>query len=461
MINIILSEEDLSQLIPEKLARKYNLYPKELDDEFLVVGIERENIYALQDLKLVTKKKIILQEVSKEEIEENLELCYGNRVEKEDDYANYLFHEIMQKSIAEKASDIHIEPFKDLLKVRIRVDGVMKEMCNLSLDLYPSLSSVIKYKSDMDITEKRLPQDGRIDMKIRDSIVDIRISTVPTTYGEKIVLRLLNRDSFLKRKEELGFSKKAIDKIEEIVNKKTGILLVTGPTGSGKTTTVYSILQELKNTSKNIMTIEDPVEYKMDGINQIQVNHKIGLTFEKGLKAILRQDPDIIMVGEIRDIETAKTAVRAAITGHLVISTLHTNDAISSIARLIDMDIPPYLLNASLIGIISQRLVRKVCPSCSSEVTIKQNESNSINTCIPIGCEECKNTGYNGRTVVYEILQIDDEIKNAIQQHKESNYIKEIAVKNGMITFDDSYSRLLKEKITTLEECIMNKEIMT
>lgn len=461
MIKIISSERDLSLLVPEKLARKYNLFPIEMNEDLLVIGIEKENIYAIQDLKLVTKKKIVLKEVSKEEVKENIELCYGNIVDENDDYANYLFQDILQKSTQENASDIHIEPFSDLLKIRIRVDGNMKELCNLSIDLYPSLASVIKYKANMDITEKRLPQDGRIDMKIRDSVVDIRISTVPTTYGEKIVLRLLSRDSFLKTKEELGFSQKAVEKIQEIINKKTGILLVTGPTGSGKTTTVYSILQELKNTSKNIMTIEDPVEYKMEGINQIQVNHKVGLTFEKGLKAILRQDPDIIMVGEIRDIETAKTAVRAAITGHLVISTLHTNDAVSAIARLIDMEIPPYLLNSSLIGIISQRLVRKVCTNCSNDVVIKQNESESISTAIPIGCEECRFTGYEGRTVAYEILQIDDEIKSAIQQNKEAKFIKQVAVKNGMITFEDSYSRLLKEKITTLEECLINKEIIT
>ncbi|WP_434798139.1 GspE/PulE family protein [Terrisporobacter vanillatitrophus] len=460
MIKITTSEVDLSILVPEKLARKYNLFPMELNEDSLIIGIEKENIYAAQDLKLVTGKNIIIKQVSREDVLDNIELCYGDSINVDDDYANYLFQDILQKSVKEKASDIHIEPFSDSLKIRMRVDGNMKEMLNLELDLYPSLASVIKYKANMDITEKRLPQDGRIDVKIKDSLVDIRISTVPTTYGEKIVLRLLSRDSFLKTKEELGFSKDAIEKIQEIINKKTGILLVTGPTGSGKTTTVYSILKDLRDTSKNIMTIEDPVEYKMEGINQIQVNHKVGLTFEKGLKAILRQDPDIIMVGEIRDVETAKTAVRAAITGHLVISTLHTNDAVSSIARLIDMEIPPYLLNASLIGVISQRLVRKVCENCSNEVIINQNEKKSIYTAIPIGCEECLYTGYNGRTVVFEILSIDDEIRNGIQENKEAKDIKNIAIKNGMITFEDTYSYLIKNKITTLEECIMNKEII-
>lgn len=437
------------------------MFPIELNEDFLLIGIEEENIYAIQDLKLVTGKNIILKQVSREDVLENIELCYGDAIDVDDDYANYLFQDILQKALKEKASDIHIEPFSDLLKIRIRVDGKMKEMLNLELDLYPPLTSVIKYKGNMDITEKRLPQDGRIDVKTKDSVIDIRISTVPTTYGEKIVLRLLNRDSFLKTKYELGFSNEAVEKIQKIINQKTGILLVTGPTGSGKTTTVYSILKELQNTSKNIMTIEDPVEYKMEGINQIQVNHKVGLTFEKGLKAILRQDPDIIMVGEIRDIETAKTAVRAAITGHLVISTLHTNDAISSIARLIDMEIPPYLLNASLIGVISQRLVRKVCENCGNDVVINQNEKESIYTTIPIGCKECSYTGYNGRTVAYEILTIDDEIRNAIQQNKEAKDIKNIAVKNGMITFEETYTSLIKNKITTLEECIMNKEILS
>lgn len=457
---MVSSEKDLSLLVPEKLARKYNLFPIEETDNSLVVGIEKNNIYALQDLKLVTGKNIIFRELSKEEINEKIEIFYGNFIDINEDYSNYLFQDILEKAIYENASDIHIEPFSDVFKIRIRVDGKMKEVSSLILDLYASLASVIKYKANMDITEKRLPQDGRIDLKIKDVVVDIRISTVPTVHGEKIVLRLLRRDSFLKTKKELGFTEVAINKIDEIINKKTGILLVTGPTGSGKTTTVYSILKELQDDSKNIMTIEDPIEYKIEGINQIQVNNKVGLTFEKGLKAILRQDPDIIMVGEIRDVETAKTAVRAAITGHLVISTLHTNDAISSIARLIDMEIPIYLLNASLIGVISQRLVRKVCPDCSNEITITQDENKSIDTAIPIGCNQCNGIGYSGRTAVYEILQIDDEIRQAVQSNKGSNKIKDIAIKNGMITFDDSYTRLIKEKITTLEECIINKEIL-
>ncbi len=449
----------MSLIVPEKLARKYNLFPLELNENTLEVGIENESIYAIQDLKLVTGKNIVLKRLPKEVIYENIELCYSNKINIDDDYANYLFQDILQKSLKENASDIHIEPFDDLAKVRIRIDGKMQEISEINLESYPNLVSVIKYKSGMDITEKRLPQDGRIDTKHDNSIIDIRISTVPTIYGEKIVLRLLNRDSFLKSKEELGFSNQAIQTIQNIINKKTGILLITGPTGSGKTTTLYSILQELRNTSKNIMTIEDPIEYKMIGVNQIQVNPKVGLTFEKGLKAILRQDPDIIMVGEIRDKETAKTAVRAAITGHLVISTLHTNDSISSIARLLDMEIPKYLLNASLIGIISQRLVRKVCKNCSNEVVVKESDKKTTLTSIAIGCEKCSYTGYDGRTVAYEILEVDEDIRRCIKEDKETQEIKDIAIKNGMITFDQSYYELINNKITTLEECIFNKDI--
>lgn len=460
VIKIIASSEDLSILVPEKLARKYKMYPIEIDNDILIIGIEKENIYALQDLKLATGKSISFKIIPKEIIDKEIESCYKSKIDVDDDFANNLLQDILRKSIEMNASDIHIEPSKDVLKIRIRVDGQMKELLSFDLDIYPSLVAVIKYRGNMNLTEKRLPQDGRIDIEIKNSIIDVRISTVPTTYGEKIVLRLLNRDSFLQTKNELGFSKDAIKKIQNIINKRTGILLVTGPTGSGKTTTVYSILNDLKNDSKNIMTIEDPVEYKMDGVNQIQVNTSVGLSFEKGLKAILRQDPDIIMVGEIRDIETAKIAVRAAITGHLVISTLHTNDAISSIARLIDMEIPPYLLNASLIGVISQRLVRKVCSNCSNEVLISQGKNNGINTAIPIGCDECNHSGYKGRTAVYEILEIDEEIRNSIQHNKPLKEVKDIAVKNGMITFEDSYKRLIDDKITTLEECMINKDIL-
>ncbi|NJB09155.1 type II/IV secretion system protein [Clostridioides difficile] len=506
----------MPMLIPEKLAKKYNVFPVEFQDDNLVVEIEDEDIYALQDLRLATGKEIILKKEKKELISEKIEKYY-NSFELDEDYAKKLFENLLEKAIKENASDIHIEPFKEHLIVRMRVDGELKEVSKFLVDVYPSLSTVIKLKASMDITEKRLPQDGRVDIKLggnlidirvssiptvygekivlrilnRDTflkviklkasmditekrlpqdgrvdiklgenLIDIRVSSIPTVYGEKIVLRILNRDTFLKDKLELGFSEEAIKSINRIINKRAGILLVTGPTGSGKTTTVYSLLNDLKGINKNIMTIENPVEYKMDGISQIQVNSKVGLSFDVGLRAILRQDPDIIMVGEIRDAETAKIAVRAAITGHLVISTLHTNDAVSSIARLLEMQIPPYLLNASLIGVISQKLVRKVCNHCSHEIMIKDNFSGDVNTKVAVGCEKCNDKGYFGRTAIYEILEINDDIKTCIRNMEDSSTIKDVAQNNGMITFEDSCKRLINEKITTLEECLVVNEMI-
>lgn len=447
-------------LIPEKLAKKYNVFPSEIINGDLIVEIEDENMYALQDLKLATGMNIVLKKQDIDIIKRKIETNYKGSIKVDEDYAKNLFSELLSKGIDQNASDIHVEPFKDYLIIRMRVDGELKEVSRYLMDVYPSLSTVIKLRASMDITEKRLPQDGRVDIKIRNNIIDIRVSSIPTIYGEKIVLRILNRDSFLMSKEELGFSKEAVSIIKRIINKRAGILLVTGPTGSGKTTTVYSILNDLKNISRNIMSIEDPVEYKMEGVNQIQVNSKIGLTFEEGLRSILRQDPDIIMVGEIRDVETAKIAIRAAITGHLVISTMHTNDSISSVSRLLEMQIPSYLISSSLLGVISQRLVRKVCNNCSHDMVIKDNFEGEVKTKISVGCATCNNKGYVGRTAVYEILEVNDEIKSSIQNTKDSKTIKEIAIKSGMITFEDSYKKLVDEKITTLEECMMINDLV-
>lgn len=374
-----------------------------------------------------------------------------------EDYARIQFKDILKKAIYKSASDIHIEPFEEEIVIRIRVDGQLTEIATIDLELYSFLSTVIKLDSGMNITEKRLPQDGRIEKKIDDITVDIRSSTIPTIYGEKIVLRILNRQALIKEKFKLGFSKQAIEKIENIINKKSGILLVTGSTGSGKTTTVYSILNDLLDSKKNIMTIEDPIEYKIKGINQIQVNEKIGLTFDVGLRSILRQDPDIIMVGEIRDIETAKTAIRAASTGHLVISTMHTNDAISSVNRLIEMEIPPYLISSTLIGIISQKLVRKICTNCNTN--IKNNLEQQTNTPITQVCEKCENTGYNGRTAIYEILEMDESLKQKINNWNNTYNTKNISIKDKMITFKDSSKYLIDNNITTQQECGLLEEI--
>lgn len=414
--------------------------------------MEKNTLPILKNEKLLKKNKLL----SIKNIEKNFDFV-KNEIHSTitsnsyEDYARIQFKDILSKAICKDASDIHIEPFEDEVIIRFRVDGELSKMLTIAIESYSFLITVIKLDSGINITEKRLPQDGRMDIEIEDVKVDIRTSTIPTIYGEKIVLRILNRQALIKDKSELGFSEQAIEKIENIINKKSGILLITGSTGSGKTTTVYSILKELLNSNKNIMTIEDPVEYKIKGINQIQVNDKIGLTFDVGLKSILRQDPDIIMVGEIRDTETANTAIRAASTGHLVISTMHTNDTISSINRLIEMDIPTYLISSTLIGIISQKLVRKRCNNCSKDIVEKNNLDKLINT-IQV-CNKCEDKGYYGRTAMYEILEINESLKQEINNWTDSRNTSNTIKKSEMISFKDSATYLIENGITTQEEC--------
>lgn len=425
---------NLLSLIPEKVARKYKVIPMELNNDILTVEGIKYDFHTIQDLNIITRKKIKFKECSKEQIIKEIESIYGNNVEVNEDYAYRIFEDILEKAVIENASDIHIEPFDNYLIIRFRVDGELYEAFKYTMELHTPLTAVIKLKSGIDITEKRLPQDGRAEMNIRDRLIDIRTSTIPTTYGEKTVLRILNRDNFFKTKEEIGFSNEAIKIINEMISNKSGIVLIVGETGCGKSTTMYSLLNDLNNISRNIITVEDPVEYKMEGINQIQVNTKVGLTFEKGLRAILRQDPDVIMIGEIRDSETAKIAIRSSITGHLVLSTLHTNDTVASITRLKDMGIDLYLISASLVGVISQRLVRKVCPKCSG---------------IKYDCDYCSGKGYLGRTIFYEILQVDDEIRECIRNLDRHKEIREIAIERGkMITFEDSYISISQRALT-------------
>ena len=433
------------------IVRNLNTINKKYRGEDNII-LEKNTLPILKNEKLLKKNKLL----SIKNIEKNFDLV-KNEIHSTitsnsyEDYARIQFKDILSKAICKDASDIHIEPFEDEVIIRFRVDGELSKMLTIAIESYSFLITVIKLDSGINITEKRLPQDGRMDIEIEDVKVDIRTSTIPTIYGEKIVLRILNRQALIKDKSELGFSEQAIEKIENIINKKSGILLITGSTGSGKTTTVYSILKELLNSNKNIMTIEDPVEYKIKGINQIQVNDKIGLTFDVGLKSILRQDPDIIMVGEIRDTETANTAIRAASTGHLVISTMHTNDTISSINRLIEMDIPAYLISSTLIGIISQKLVRKRCNNCSKDIVEKNNLDKLINT-IQV-CNKCEDKGYYGRTAMYEILEINESLKQEINNWTDSRNTLNTIKKSEMISFKDSATYLIENGITTQEEC--------
>lgn len=462
MYSILYVNNEALSMVNGKLARKYNAIPIDIKGNDLEVAISKDNLYALEDFRLATGKNIIFKTMKEDEISRSIEKYYSKNQSIESDFSKDILENILQKAVLLNASDIHIEPFEKLLKIRMRVDGSLKEINTYNIELHSQLSTLIKLLAGMNIAEKRLPQDGRIDKDIDNNIVDLRISTIPTVYGEKIVIRILNRNTFFKSKYEIGFSDEAINKIKSMTADMSGLIIVTGPTGSGKTTTLYSILNDFKNIDKNIVTIEDPVEYKIEGINQIQVNYKYGLDFATGLKSILRQDPDIIMIGEIRDKETAQIAIRAASTGHLVISTMHTNNSVESINRLVDMGIPRYLISSVLKGVISQKLVRKVCEHCSIEEELDENTYKKLKLKtikIEQGCSKCNYSGYKGRIAVYEILEINKRIKHSIIDSELSDEIYNLGKLNGMISFQDSCSYLLKNGITTLKECMFMDNI--
>jgi general secretion pathway protein E len=347
-----------------------------------------------------------------------------------------LINALLSEAIKENASDIHIEPFETRLVVRFRVDGVLREVLQPKLVLAPLLVSRIKVMAKLDIAEKRLPQDGRISLRIAGRAVDVRVSTIPCGNGERAVLRLLDKQAGRLELKQLGMSEQALKQLQTLLNKPHGVLLVTGPTGSGKTTSLYAMLNYLNDHSRNILTVEDPIEYYLDGIGQTQVNNKVDMSFARGLRAILRQDPDIVMVGEIRDVETAKIAIQASLTGHLVLSTLHTNTAIGAITRLRDMGIEPFLLSSTLIGVMAQRLVRILCPHCNEQ-----------------GCEHCHFTGYNGRTGIYELVNIDKQLNTMIHDQVGQHELEKYAHKHHA-TLQQDGMRLVNEGITSMEELL-------
>ena len=373
-----------------------------------------------------------------------------------------LVNSIISQAISEGASDIHVEPMEDSVRVRYRVDGILQEKQRLPKRIQAGIIARLKIISNMDIAERRIPQDGRLSLKYEGRPVDFRVSSLPSIFGEKIVLRILDKTSSLKPLEALGFSQYNLKKFESIITQPYGMILISGPTGSGKTTTLYSILNRLNTPTKNIITVEDPVEYQLKGINQIQVNEKAGLTFANALRSILRQDPNIILIGEIRDKETAQIAIEAALTGHLVLSTIHTNDSSSIPTRLIDMGVEPFLVASSLIGATAQRLVRKVCQSCKHPV--EPSEEVLTHLGFPLeegvtfyrgdGCEACGYTGYKGRVAISEILPISPEIQRLILRSASSKEIMAEGKRQGMKTLLDDAMNKAAEGITTLEEVI-------
>ena len=371
---------------------------------------------------------------------------------------------MFSKAVKNRASDIHIEPYQQELAVRFRIDGLLYPMFAPPRRLHPAIISRIKVMAGLNIAEKRVPQDGRIEIRVGDKNVDIRVSTLPTVYGERAVLRLLDKSSRLFELHELGIPENQLARIRSLITLSHGIILVTGPTGSGKTTTLYAALSEINTPEKNVITIEDPVEYQIPGIGQVPVNRKVGLTFANGLRTIVRQDPDVILVGEIRDLETAEIAIQAALTGHLVFSTLHTNDAASAVTRLIDMGIEPFLITSSVLAIVAQRLVRTICPYCKQpmdvnaevmkELSVNEADLDRAVLCEGVGCEKCLDTGYLGRLGVFEIMKISEKVKQVILSTSDANALKQVAVEEGMRTLRQEGADKVLRGISTPEEIL-------
>ncbi|GLH64774.1 ATPase, T2SS/T4P/T4SS family [Parageobacillus sp. G301] len=473
----------LTNLIPKEFAKRHMVMPLKIEGERLLVAMaDPMDFFVIDDLRLSTgfhietaiaSKDDILRAINKyydidESVEDFLQMAPATetveeeRITEDDSPIVRLVNQILQLAVEQRASDIHIDPQETKVLVRYRIDGILRTDRALPKHMQSMLTARIKILANMDITEHRIPQDGRIKMNIDFHPVDLRVSTLPTVYGEKIVMRVLDLGAALNDIHKLGFNQLNLQRFIELIERPTGIVLITGPTGAGKSSTLYAALNHLNSEEVNIITIEDPVEYQIEGVNQIQVNPNVGLTFAQGLRSILRQDPNIIMVGEIRDRETAEVAIRASLTGHLVLSTLHTNDALSTITRLIDMGIEPFLVAASLAGVVSQRLVRRVCRDCQEEqeptkreIEIFASRGMKIDKLVRgRGCPTCNMTGYKGRIAIHELLVMTDEMRRVILNKEPFSKLRELAIKNRMIFLIDDGLLKVKQGLTTLEEVL-------
>lgn len=478
-----------ANLITPEIAMKYNALPISFENDKLLVAMKNPmDIIALDDIRILTGYDIITVVVPDRELdsvlkqfsnssmgieaqqEEQAEEEPGEAVNMDtaaEQPAVQIANQIFNQSIRAGASDVHVEPQEKKLRVRFRIDGVLHDVMTPPHKLQAPLISRIKVMANMDIAERRIPQDGRITMKVEDKVVDVRVASLPSAYGESLTLRLLNRSDRLITLAELGFPEGQLKKYNGVMHLPYGFILITGPTGSGKSTTLYATLAKLNSPDKNIITLEDPIERRLDGLNQVQVNVKAGMTFSSGLRSILRSDPDIIMVGEIRDHETARIAVESALTGHLVLSTLHTNDSAGAVTRLGDMGIEPYLVSSSLVGVVAQRLVRILCPGCKKEYTIKRDDLLKSVPDFPLedgeqilklyrakGCISCSGTGYRGRKGVYEFLRVTESIQSLILKRASTHDIRNRAVEEGMTTLRADGLKKVREGLTTIEEVL-------
>jgi len=474
-------DKKVINLVPKELARRYYLIPlKQEGDKLFVAMADPLDFYATEDLRLKTGYQIETAIASKEEIIRTLNKAYDldegvkefidevstqeqeEHVTNEDSPVVKLVNQILQSAVQQKASDIHVDPQETNVLVRYRVDGVLRTERTLPKSMQSVITARIKIIANLNITESRVPQDGRIKTTLDLQVIDLRVSTLPTVYGEKIVMRILDLSGTLNDIQNLGFNKVNLDRFIKLIERPTGIVLITGPTGSGKSSTLYAALNRLNSEEVNIITVEDPVEYRLEGINQVQVNTNVGMTFAKGLRSILRQDPDIVMVGEIRDQETADVAIRASLTGHLVLSTLHTNSSLGTITRLIDMGVEPFLVASSLAGIVAQRLVRRICKSCAEEQEPSKRELEIfVKRGIKIekvtrgkGCGSCNMTGYKGRVAIHELLEINDELRREIMNNGSPSKLREIAIKNRTIFLIDDGLLKVKQGVTSTEEVL-------
>lgn len=493
---------DMSKIVQRNTAKQNHLVPVQKQGDTLFVAMDDPlNYYALDEVRKATRLKIVPLIATYVAVDRAINTLYGNEGARRaiEDYKkefnaestdsdetgsglNFdyvissgsfsgdvdsaptirLVNSIIERAATERASDIHLEPRENQMDVRMRIDGVMREVLTVPKDIMASVIARVKTMSGMDVAEKRVPQDGRFTVSVVGKSIDMRVSTLPIAWGEKIVCRLLDKSNTNINKENLGLRPDDMEKYEKLIHYKNGVMLLVGPTGSGKTTTMYAMLNELNTKDVNVVTLEDPIEYNLDGLNQVQINTKTNMTFANGLRAILRQDPDIVSVGEIRDAETAEIAMRAALTGRFMMSTIHTNDAVGAIDRLEDIGVEPYLISATLRGVISQRLVRRICPYCAEEYEMTQDEADRIGIkMVPgtrikrgLGCQHCFDTGYQGRIAVFEIMMITPELRELIYRRAGRKAIEEELKKEGsnFVSLKEAGAKLVLEGVTTVEE---------